>query len=294
MGISSTMNIRDFITLTTWWGKCIGAVFGFLSGGPLGALFGLLIGNFFDRGFANYYTNPHLFYYSEKRASVKKVFLESTFSIMGYLAKADGHISKQEITMAKNLMDAMRLNQSQKIQAQNLFNEGKKSTFTLEPALKAIIQSCRHNRELLNLFADIQYRIARVDGLNPQKIAVLNLIFSAAGFAPLHQQHRFYEDFSYHHATDYAQAAKDTSSQNKHYYKPHAPSGLLAHAYALLEIPPDAEKQEVKRAYRRLISQNHPDKLIAKGFSEAKIKAANDKTDKIMKAYQLICSSKGW
>ncbi len=55
-----------------------------------------------------------------------------------------------------------------------------------------------------------------------------------------------------------------------------------------------ASKQEVKKAYRRLLSRNHPDKLIAQGLPEAMIKVANEKTQKIMKAYELICRSKGW
>ncbi len=50
----------------------------------------------------------------------------------------------------------------------------------------------------------------------------------------------------------------------------------------------------MKRAYRRLISRNHPDKLIAQGLPEEMIKIANDKTQKITKAYEQICTSKGW
>jgi DnaJ like chaperone protein len=61
-----------------------------------------------------------------------------------------------------------------------------------------------------------------------------------------------------------------------------------------MEISPDSSKQEVKQAYRRLLSRHHPDKLIAKGVSEEKIKWANDKTQKIVKAYELICKTKGW
>ena len=68
----------------------------------------------------------------------------------------------------------------------------------------------------------------------------------------------------------------------------------LDHAYALIEVNPKSSKQEVKKAYRRLISRNHPDKLIAQGLPEEMIKIANEKTQKIMKAYELICKTKGW
>ena len=82
--------------------------------------------------------------------------------------------------------------------------------------------------------------------------------------------------------------------QRQHYYQQSASSSLLSQAYVLLDISPTSTKQEVKRAYRRLISRNHPDKLIAQGLPEAMIKVANNKTQQITKAYQQICTSKGW
>ena len=69
---------------------------------------------------------------------------------------------------------------------------------------------------------------------------------------------------------------------------------MLDHAYAILEVSPTSSKQDVKRAYRRLMSKNHPDKLIAKGLPESMIKIANEKTQAISKAYEQICESKGW
>lgn len=296
-GYPIKMNLREFFTISTWWGKLLGAFFGYLSGGPLGALFGILIGNFFDRGLVGYYTNPHLLYYSEKRKAVQKMFFETTFLLMGHIAKADGRVSEQEIQIAKIVMNEMRLSNEQKIQAKKLYNDGKHKDLKIDSILYELKKSCHDNRELLKLFIDIQYRAAQVDGLSTEKIKVLNTIFSCLDFAPLHNQNRFYDDFNYSYAhqqeqqktTDYS-----SSSQKHHYYKPQASMNNLEHAYALLELLPSANKPEVKRAYRRLISRNHPDKLMAKGLPEAMIKIANDKTQKIMRAYQLICESKGW
>lgn len=293
------MNLREFFTTNTWWGKILGGFFGYLTAGPMGALLGILIGNLFDKGLSGHFSNPHLLYHTEKRKEVQKLFFESTFQVMGHIAKADGRVSKKEIEMAQLLMSELGLGAEQTLQAKKLFTEGKDTHFNLNSILAQLLNACRDNRELLKLFVDIQYRAAQVDGLTAKKIKALDVIFSRLGFAPLHKQYRFYEEFG---SRNYEQEEpqpkqnqynqnKSSSHQNRTYQRP---QNHLAHAYALLEVSPEATKQEVKSAYRRQMSRNHPDKLIAQGLPEAMIKIANDKTQKILKAYELICSSKGW
>lgn len=293
------MIFRNFFILSTWWGKIIGAFFGYLIAGSAGAVFGLLIGNFFDRGLSSYFTNPHWFYYSENQKSIQKIFFETTFSIMGHLAKADGQVTEKELHMALILMHEMRLNKEQKTRAKLLFNKGKSSEFNLNSTLDELYKVCKENRDLLRLFIDMQYRAARIDGLNTKKIQVLDTIFSKLGFAPLHEQYRFYEDFGTRYQSRQRDNTKQQSSRSQsssysrgYTYQP--PKTNLDYAYALLEVSPNANKQDVKRAYRRLLSRNHPDKLIAQGLPQEMIKIANEKTQKIVKAYELICSHKEW
>lgn len=278
--------------MNNWWGKLIGAFLGYLIAGPAGAFFGLLIGNFFDKGLSHHLSNPHLLYHAEKRQAVQKVFFESTFSIMGHIAKADGHVSAREIQMAQTLMNEMRLNKKQKELAKRLFTEGKEAHFKLDLVLNQLQKTCRDNRELLKVFIDIQYRAAQVDGLTPKKIQALDAILAHLGFARLHQQYRFYEDFTQTYSQQDTHQNSSSSSQQRN--TSYAPKNNLAHAYALLEITPATSKQEAKKIYRRLLSKNHPDKLIAQGLPESMIKIANEKTHNIMKAYELICSNKGW
>lgn len=293
------MNFKEFFTINSWWGKLLGTCFGFLSAGPTGAIFGLLIGNLFDRGLASHFANPMLLYLSEKRSNVQAIFFEATFSIMGYMAKADGRVTEEELNMARLVMNEMHLNHQQKIHAMRLFNEGKSSRFDLLGVLLRLRKACNDNRELLKVFIDIQYQAAQIDGLTTRKIQTLDIIFSHLGFMPFHQQYRFYEDFgtgsSYEKQQNTNHSSSDSesySSYSRYNYKPSKSN--LDHAYALMEVSPNATKQEVKRAYRRLLSRNHPDKLIAQGLPQEMIKVANEKTQKIVKAYELICDSKGW
>ena len=66
----------------------------------------------------------------------------------------------------------------------------------------------------------------------------------------------------------------------------------LADAYKLLGVTKNSTKAEIKKSYRRLMSQHHPDKLIAKGLPEEMIKIATEKTQDIRAAYEQIIQSK--
>ncbi|RAP34767.1 molecular chaperone DjlA [Legionella quinlivanii] len=299
------MNFRQYFTTHTWWGKIIGGFLGYLMGGSAGALFGILIGNFFDRGLAEHFSRPHWSYYSEKRKVIQQVFFQTTFSVMGHIAKADGRVSEEEIQVARQLMNEMRLNNEQQELAKRLFNEGKDPHFDLESTLNTLQDTCRVNPELLKLFMDIQYRVAKAGGLTESKVQALDNIFRQMGFAPLKQQYRFYEDFIFggaYSTADYSQRNNQRSSssyssnshQRREEFNNYQNPNNLMHAFAVLEISPNASKQEVKKAYRKLISRNHPDKLIAQGLPEAMIKIANEKTQRITKAYEQICANKGW
>ena len=287
------MDFRHFFTSNCWWGKVIGAFFGFLVAGPFGALIGIMVGNFFDRGLYQYFSRQHWHYHAEKQKSVQNDFFRATFSVMGHIAKANGRVSEQDIRMAKNLMQEMGLTTTQIKAAQDYFIEGKKNDFNLTKVITDLRQVLRNNPELLKLFIDIQYRAALVDGLSFKKQQVFNSILSSMGFAPLNKQNRFYEDFanfSWNQNTNYQQSSSSYQQPNQR----QKPKSMLDEAYAILEVSPLSSKQEIKQAYRRLIGRNHPDKLIAKGLPESMIKIANEKTQAIRKAYEQISASKGW
>ena len=67
----------------------------------------------------------------------------------------------------------------------------------------------------------------------------------------------------------------------------------LDDAYAILNVSPSSGDAEVKRAYRRLLSQHHPDKLVSKGLPEEMIKIASRKTHEIRQAYEQIKRARG-
>lgn len=283
--------MRQFFISNRWWGKLLGCFFGYLMAGPIGALFGLLIGNFFDKGLTTHFSRLSWSQYAGSNESRQNVYLEVLYSSMGHLAKASGRVSENHINLAEQVMNELFLTKKQKTLAKKYFNEGKKTTFNLSAMTDLLKTTYGDQIVLLKIYLDLMYRTVQVDGLTTKKLQLLDSLFKEMGFSPLYQQYRFHEDLNnrYHY--------RSTSQQEQNRYD--NKSGTAARSsnndpYTLLGLTPNANKQEVKSAYRRLIARNHPDKLIAQGLPEEMIKKANDKTQAITKAYKQICLWKGW
>jgi len=83
------------------------------------------------------------------------------------------------------------------------------------------------------------------------------------------------------------------ASGQQHFHGGASSQASIDDAYEALGISKDATDKEVKRAYRKLMSQNHPDKLIAQGVPEDMIQLATQKSQDIQNAYELIKKSRG-
>jgi DnaJ like chaperone protein len=295
------MELRQHFSKKIWWGKIIGAFFGFLMAGPLGALFGLLIGNFFDRGLVEHFSKPFWHYYEEKDEDTQHVFFEAMFSILGHLAKTNGRVSELDILNANEIMLKMRLNGREKKIAQDYFNAGKAKDFNLYSMLNTLQKAIGKKPTLIRLFVETQYQSIRETGVTINKLDILNNLLSSLRMAPLQQQSHFTDEFDWYETRQktyreqqsgrYEQKSSYSSGQN---YKPWYGQNDITDYYAALGLQSNASQQEVKRAYRRQISLNHPDKLIAKGMPEKDIKLANEKTQRIRKAYEEISKMRGW
>jgi DnaJ like chaperone protein len=67
----------------------------------------------------------------------------------------------------------------------------------------------------------------------------------------------------------------------------------LAAAYQTLGVAPTAADAEIKTAYRRLMKDNHPDKLVARGLPENMIRLAQEKVQQINVAYDAVKAARG-
>ena len=71
------------------------------------------------------------------------------------------------------------------------------------------------------------------------------------------------------------------------------PNARLADAYEVLGVASSATDAEVTKAFRKLMSKNHPDKLVAQGLPESMIAAAHESTQRILEAYELVKTHRG-
>ncbi|MEX2353520.1 MAG: co-chaperone DjlA, partial [Gammaproteobacteria bacterium] len=203
----------------------------------------------------------------------------ATFSVMGHLCKADGLVSKDEIRVASEVMGQMDLNPAQREAAMALFNEGKKSGFPLDDVLIQLRKEIGHRLTLKRMFIEIQCLAACADdSVHSAEKKLLHHICDVLGFSRYELESLLVAiETRYHHT--HSQTGK--------------PGGLVD-ACKVLGIQPGATEAEVKKAYRRLISQHHPDKLVSKGLPEEMMKLAAQRTHEIRQAYETIREQKGW
>lgn len=252
------------------------AVIGLLFGGVRGMLFGALFG----------FVAQWLFVEFLKRnlQQGQDLFLDATFAVMGALSKADGVVTRDEIQAAQQVFDMLRLSEEARVRARTSFNRGKAPDFDLEAEVDRLRGTIALGRgPLLRLFLQMQCMAVAADGsVHPSEHAMLVRVAERLGLTE----------------RDVAQleALLRAGSPGGGASGPRAAPAAdrLKDAYTALGLTPDARDADIKRAYRRLVSENHPDKLAAKGLPESMRQVAEERTREINVAYELIKESRGF
>jgi DnaJ like chaperone protein len=208
-------------------------------------------------------------------AGVQSQFLESTFAVMGALCKADGVVSRDEIAIAEAMFTRLHLSGEQREIAKAAFNRGKAPGFDLDTEVAKFARAGHGHRPLLIMFLQIQCTAVAGDGnVHPAEHQMLVRIARLLGLSE----------------ADVAQleALLRTGTAGP------APQNRLEDAYAALGLTPSATDAQIKQAYRRLMSQNHPDKLAGKGLPESMREMAEERTREISTAYSVIKEARGF
>lgn len=255
-----------------YFGKIIGGLIGLAAGGIPGLILGVIIGHAFDRALAKalHLGSP------EAILRIKDNFFETTFLLLGYLAKVDGRISKSEVDHTEQIIAQMGLSADQRQRAIDLFRRGAAEDFQMEPVVAAFLQVCGPQRQIQHTLLLFLISLAQADqGMGPAEHAALVRIASVMGMgaAQLELLLRMSR------AQEHFQRRNDSAAQR---------GTSLDDAYTALGLERSVSDKELKRAYRRLMSENHPDKLIAKGVPEAMIKLATARAQEIQSAYEVI------
>lgn len=269
-----------------WLGKLLGGLFGYMLAGPLGAMFGLILGHFFDIS-----RKSHWFLFPPpKHTHTQEIFFQATFIIMGYIAKSDGRVSENEIQVAKRIMQNMLLTPSLRQQAIQYFQQGKQANFNLDSILASLSHACAGQENLLNIFLDLQLQAACADGIFPHnKRKILEFICYRLRVNPSDLFQRAYR-YTYNQRQQGYQQGQNRQYQS---YQQPTKTNTLEAAYRLLGVNQATNNIDLKKAYRKLMSKNHPDKLVSKGLPEEMIRIATQKTQEIKLAYETICKARG-
>jgi len=254
-----------------WLGKITGAIIGHIAAGPFGLVLGLVIGQLYDL------QHPNVTYRTQDQLRAQVAFFRATFSVMGHIAKADGHVSEDEIELAEHVMAQMKLSPQQKTSAIKYFTSGKQPGFSLETMLSELHRACNRQPMLLRMFIEIQMQAAAADGvLNPAEKRILQTICYRLGFAPF----EFYQFYDKPHTEKQGSRARPAQHQP------------LDEHYRILGVSPNINDVELKKVYRRLMNRHHPDKLVSKGLPEEMLKLATKRTQEIKLAYDTIAKAR--
>jgi DnaJ like chaperone protein len=233
-------------------------------GGPIGAIAGVALGHTFDANNRQYYAEgrKRLSYHEQAQMT----FFVAAFSMLAKLAEADGRVSPEEIQTIEDFMaHELNLSPQSKRFATDIFETALGSPAPFQDFATQFYQEFQNQPQLLDLMIDVLLRLSIADGIlsNSEE----RLINAAAGIFNFSEKK--YQELKSRYALDF----------EKH--------------YAILETDSNATDEEIKKQYRKLVKEYHPDKIASKGLPEEFTTFAQNKFREIQEAYNAVKQERG-
>ena len=245
-----------------WPGTLIGAGVGFAIASIPGAMLGALLGQALDRRL-HLQSWAHLWEKLGGRSVLRND--ELLFVLLGRLAKSDGRVVDGHIQQARQEMRALEMTESAQRRAIAAFNRGKSGRDRLRSYLRRLSAQPYAAEGVLRACWRMVWADGRAGSSERELIAQWG---KWLGWTP-HQVQALASD-----------------------YEPKRPSVSSAITYQdalrLLGVSATSEPAQLKRAYRRLLSRHHPDKIAGSGATALQVREATDKTRELHNAYTLI------
>ncbi|VFP86494.1 co-chaperone DjlA [Candidatus Erwinia haradaeae] len=272
-----------------YWGRVLGMAWGILSGlGFWGILIGLFMGYMFDRARSSTYQHDM----SDQKIR-QSLFFFTTFQVLGHLTKSKGRVTNADIQIVSQLMDRMKLDEVSRTEAQHAFRQGKSVNYPMRDKLRELRIACVHRFDLLRMFLEIQMQAAFSDGiLHPNERKILYIIAEELGIS--HTQFDQFLQMMESGQQFGGTYQNDTSSKKTNHYNPETTGPTLEDACTMIGVSSNDDATTIKRAYRKRMSEHHPDKLVAKGLPPEMMQMAKQKTQALQAAYNLIKRKKGF
>jgi DnaJ like chaperone protein len=262
---------------TLWFG-----FFGLLIGHLPGAIVGAIIGFVFD----------NLRYSQRKQATPEAGgFVGPLFALLGAVAKSDGRVSEAEIAIAERMMARMGLDAAQRQQAIASFNAGKQPEFDVAPTIDQLRRWAGLRRDHAFPVLDVVIDTVLAEGNPPpEKMAILRQLAFALRISDMELMALMaMKGYAWN-----AGGARGRTGQGHGGggYVPPQRNTRGPDPYTVLGIERSADDRAVKRAYRKLISEHHPDRLG--DLPEAMRRQAEARASEINAAYERIKAERGF
>ncbi|MAV25495.1 MAG: hypothetical protein CMQ05_05170 [Gammaproteobacteria bacterium] len=235
----------------SWIGKLLGGGLGLVVGGPLGAVLGVVIGH---HAIDN--NESITFDAVETRQSV---YFTAVFSLLGKVAKADGLVTKEEIALVEQVM------------ASN-------PAFTPEVRTLAI-EIFNAARDDETDYLDYAVQLRDTFGNAPPVLASILQILTSVAHADGHL-HDIEREMLGNIASVFGMQYRDAAGATR--------DNELAKSYALLNSEPGDTLAVIKRRYRKLAMEYHPDRVQSQGLSPEFAKDAEDRFKDIQYAWDVL------
>ena len=237
----------------SWMGKILGGGLGFMIGGPIGAVCGAVIGHH------TLDSSGSTLSYEEQRHSI---FFLATFSMLGKLSKADGVVSDEEIEVVEHVMDEnLQLSPDARKFAIDVFMSAKDSRDSFEEYAAQFYQEFQDQPEVLSSLVDLLLRLAHSDGvLHPGEQSMIDDAVSIFGIETAYEQLK----------------ARYTDVND------------LEGCYHILGAEEDESLASIKKKYRKLAMEYHPDRVQARGVSPEFSSISEDRFKDIQHAFDVV------
>lgn len=272
-------------------GSIIGSIIGFKFGGFFGLIFGAILG-----AQAEIWISENLLGKPNRKALVQKAYFEALFVTLGKLAKADGVITQNEIRKCEAIMNHMQLDTERRKQAIKLFNLGKQDNLDISLYLTTFIKVSHGAYSMKQVFLEMLIEVASAENkINQAEMRFMydiaeKIRFPKQIFDTLLRMRGF--NISGQSNQQYQQRSRSNqqSSNNQQQWQ----RASITSPYQTLGVQKTDSKTVIRKAYKKLMSQHHPDKLIAKGLPPEMVDIAKTKTQNIQAAWEEVKNLRGF
>lgn len=223
-------------------------------------------------------------------------FVAPLFALLGAVAKSDGRVSESEIAVAERLMKRMNLNAEHRHTAKAGFNQGKQPGYDIDSAIAELQRWTAGRRDHAVTIVDLVVETVLAEGPSQAKFDLLRRLCAALRISEMELMALMaMKGYAWSpHGTAGGRAWQGATGWQgaSGYVPPQRAPATGPDPYTILGVARDADARTVKRVYRKLISEHHPDRLG--DLPEDLRRRAEERASEINTAYERIKTERGF